>query len=338
MKGLVWHGKHDLRLDDVPEPRCGDGEAILEVKYAGICGSDLTIFHGKHTRAKPPTVLGHEFSGVVVERSGGGYPWVNVSDRVAVNPVYACGQCELCLAGNGHVCEKKGLYGVDSDGGFARYVKVALRAPHRIPEGVSFEEGVLVEPLAVAVRAVRISRLSFGESAVVIGGGPIGLLTAMAARVAGVRKVIVVEPQAFRKKTATSLGFPVLAPEEASRERVTDLTAGRGIDVVFDAAGVPSAARMSMELVKRTGRIAVVAVYKEPVPVDLIALGYGEIEILGTCVYTPADFATSVGLVAEKQVDLAPLVSHRIPLAEGIGAVERLTKGMDAQKVLLFVN
>ncbi len=338
MKGLVWHGKHDLRLDDVREPQCGDGEAILEVKYAGICGSDLTIYHGKHKRAKPPTVLGHEFSGVVVERQGQGYPAVKVGDRMAVNPVYACGQCELCLAGNGHICEKKGLYGVDSDGGFARYVKVALGAPHRIPDWVSFEEGVLVEPLAVAVRAVRIGRLAFGESAVVIGGGPIGLLTAMVARVSGARKVFLVEPQAFRKKMAASLGFPVLAPEEATRERVMDLTAGRGIDVVFDAAGVPPAARMSMELVKRTGRVVVVAVYKEPAPMDLITLGYGEIEILGSCVYTPADFATSVGLVVEKQVDLTPLVSHRLPLAEGIGAIEQLTKGMDAQKVLLAVS
>lgn len=338
MKGLVWHGKHDLRLEDIQEPRCGEGEALLEVKYAGICGSDLTIFQGKHKRAKPPTILGHEFSGVVVERRGEGYPGLCVGDRVAVNPAYACGQCELCLAGNGHVCEKKGLWGVDSNGGFARYVKVALAAPHRLPEWTSFEEGVLIEPLAVGVRAVRIGRLSFGESAVVIGAGPIGLLTAMVARVAGARNVFLVEPQAFRNKLAASLGFPVLAPEEATRERVMDLTAGRGIDVIFDAAGVPPAARQSMELVKRTGRIVVVAVYKEPVPVDLITLGYGEIEILGSCVYTPADFAKSVGLVVEKQVNLMPLVSHRMPLAEGIGVIDQLTKGMNAQKVLLAVS
>jgi 2-desacetyl-2-hydroxyethyl bacteriochlorophyllide A dehydrogenase len=215
---------------------------------------------------------------------------------------------------------------------------VALAAPHRIPDEVSFEEGVLAEPLAVGVRAVRIGRLSFGESAVVIGAGPIGLLTAMVARVAGARNVFLVEPQSFRKKMAASLGFPVLAPEEATRERLMDLTAGRGIDVVFDAAGVAPAARTSMALVKRTGRIVVIAVHKEPVPVDLIALGYGEIEILGSCVYTPADFAKSVGLVTEKRVGLAPLVSHRMPLEDGIGAIERLTKGMDAQKILLSVG
>jgi len=217
-------------------------------------------------------------------------------------------------------------------------VKVALKAPIRLPEAASFEEGVLAEPLAVAVRAVRIGRFACGESALVIGAGPIGLLTAMVARVAGARKLLLVEPQPFRKQLAESLGFLVITPDQATREHVLDLMGGRGIDVVFDAAGVPPAARLSMALVKRTGRIVVVAVYKEAVPVDLITLGYGEIEILGSCVYTPADYATSVGLIAERQVDPLPLVTHRLPLAEGIGAIQELTRGMNAQKVLLAVS
>ena len=338
MKALVWHGKHDLRMEEVAEPTCGNGEAVLEVKYAGICGSDLTVYLGKHLRATPPTILGHEFSGVVVERRGDGYPGVQVGDRVAVNPAYSCGQCELCLSGNGHICEKKGLYGVDCDGGFTRFVKVALKAPIRIPDWASFEEGVMVEPLAVAVRAVRIGRFAFGESAVVIGGGPIGLLTAMVARVAGARTLLLVEPQPFRRQMAESLGFQVLGPEEATRQRVMELTGGRGIDVVFDAAGVAPAARTSMGLVKRTGRIVVVAVYKEPVPVDLITLGYGEIQILGTCVYTPDDFARAAGLIAEKRLDVKPVVTHRLALEAGIETIEHLTKGMNAQKVLLAVS
>jgi 2-desacetyl-2-hydroxyethyl bacteriochlorophyllide A dehydrogenase len=338
MEGLVWHGPHDIRLEDVPEPVCSEGEAIVEVRYVGICGSDLTIYQGKHTRAKPPTILGHEFAGVVVERRGEDYPEIQVGDRVAVNPTYACGQCELCRSGHGHICHQKGLYGVDTDGGFARYVKVALQSPHQLPADASFEEGALLEPLAVAVRAVHLGRLAFGESALVLGGGPIGLLSAEVARVAGARQVLLVEPQAFRKKLAESMGFSVLTPEEATREHVLELTGGRGIDVVVDAAGVPPAACLSTQLVKRRGRIVVVAVYKEPVPVDLITLGYGEMQILGSCVYTPQDFGKSVGLLEEKRVELTPLVTHRLPLAEGIGAIERLTKGMSAQKVLLAVS
>ncbi|MFA5027110.1 MAG: zinc-binding dehydrogenase, partial [Candidatus Methylomirabilota bacterium] len=147
-----------------------------------------------------------------------------------------------------------------------------------------------------------------------------------------------VEPQPFRRQMAESLGFQVLGPEEATRQRVMELTGGRGIDVVFDAAGVAPAARTSMGLVKRTGRIVVVAVYKEPVPVDLITLGYGEIQILGTCVYTPDDFARAAGLIAEKRLDVKPVVTHRLALEAGIETIEHLTKGMNAQKVLLAVS
>jgi (R,R)-butanediol dehydrogenase/meso-butanediol dehydrogenase/diacetyl reductase len=290
MKAIVFHGPHDLRLDDVREPECREGEAILEVKYAGVCGSDLTIYQGKHTRAKPPTILGHEFSGLVVARRGEGYPQVKVGERVAVDPSYACGQCELCRSGNAHICHKKGLYGVDSDGGFARYVKVALSAPHKIPEWATFEEGVLVEP------------------------------------------------QAFRRTMAHEMGFTTLSTEEATREQIAELTGGRGVDVVFDAAGAAPAARMATQLVKRTGRIVIVAVYKEPVPFDLITLGYGENQILGSCIYTYKDFVKSVTLLEGRRVDLRPLVTHRLPLEDGIGAIESLTRGMSAQKVLLAVS
>jgi (R,R)-butanediol dehydrogenase / meso-butanediol dehydrogenase / diacetyl reductase len=338
MKGIVFRGKHDLRLEDVQEPECREGEAILEVKYAGVCGSDLTIYQGKHTRAKPPTILGHEFSGIVVARRGEGYPQVKVGERVAVDPSYACNQCELCRTGNAHICHTKGLYGVDSDGGFARYVKVALSAPHKIPEWATFEEGVLIEPLAVAVRAVSISRLSCGEYALVLGGGPIGLLTAQVARIGGAARVLLVEPQAFRRTMAREMDFTVLTAEEATREQIAELTGGRGVDVVFDAAGVAPAARMATQLVKRTGRIVIVAVYKEPVPFDLITLGYGENQILGSCIYTYKDFVKSVTLLEGRRVDLRPLVTHRLPLEDGIGAIDSLTKGMSAQKVLLAVS
>jgi threonine dehydrogenase-like Zn-dependent dehydrogenase len=160
----------------------------------------------------------------------------------------------------------------------------------------------------------------------------------MVARMSGARRVCLIEPQPFRKQIAASLGFRVLAPEEATREAVAGANGGRGVDVVFDAAGVPPAARLSTQLARRAGRIVIVAVYKEPAPVDLIALGYGEIEILGTCVYTPADFARAAGLVADRRLDLAPLVTHRLPLAEGIGAIRELAQGMSAQKVLLSVS
>ena len=270
-----------------------------------------------------------------MERRGDGYPAVRVGDRVAVVPI-PCGQCELCLGGNGHICEKKGLYGVDSDGGLARYARVALTAAHPLPEWASFEAGVLVEPLAVAVRAVRIGRLAFGESAVVIGGGSIGLRTAMVARVAGARAVFLVERQPFRKQTATSLGFrcwrrrrlPASAadrrPAGASTWYSTRRASRRPRARAWGWRNGPAGSWSRPCTRSRCPWTSSPWVRRDRDP-GLLHVHAGRLR-------------EGVGLVAEKQLDLLPLVSHRLPLTEGIGAIEQLAKGMDAQKVLLAVS
>lgn len=337
MKALVYHGKRDLRLEEVREPQCEEGYAIVRVSFCGICGSDLTIAEGKHVRAKPPLILGHEFSGTVVEKKGDERPDVNLGDRVAVEPTFSCGTCDLCRSGSPHICFKKGLYGVDAPGGFAEFVKVSLRGLHRLDDRVSFEEGAMVEPLAVAVRGVGISRLSVGETAVVLGGGPIGLLIAQVARAAGAAEVVLIEPLPFRRKMAEEMGFSVLDAEGVTLEKVLERTRGKEIDVVFDAAGAPKAALLGTSLVRRTGRIVIVAVYKEWVPYDLITLGYGEIQVLGSCIYTFKDFAKAYSLVEKKRVNLQPLVTHRFPLSRALEGFQTLFEGRDAQKVLLQI-
>ncbi len=336
MKALVYHGKKDLRLEEVEEPRCEDGHAIVQVSCCGICGSDLTIYQGKHVRAKPPLILGHEFSGTVVEKKGGERPDLDVGDRVAVEPTFSCGTCDLCRSGSSHICFKKGLYGVDAPGGFAKLAKVSLRGLHRLDDGVSFEEGAMVEPLAVAVRGVAVSKLSVGETAVVLGGGPIGLLIGQVARAAGA-EVVLIEPLPFRRRMAEAMGFSVLDAEGVNLERVLERTRGKEIDVVFDAAGVPKAALLGTGLVRRTGRIVIVAVYKELVPYDLITLGYGESQVLGSCIYTFKDFAKAYSLVAKRKVDLQPLVTHRFPLSQALEGFKILLEGGNAQKVLIQI-
>ncbi|RPJ05205.1 MAG: hypothetical protein EHM36_08655, partial [Deltaproteobacteria bacterium] len=263
MKALVYHGKKDLRLDEVNEPVCEDGQAIVKVSFCGICGSDLTIYEGKHVRAKPPLILGHEFSGVITERKGTERPDLKVGDRVTVEPTFSCERCDLCRSGSSHICLKKGLWGVDADGGFARFVKVSLRGVYKLSENVSLEEGAVVEHLAVDARGVGISRIAVGDSAVVLGGGPIGLLTAQVARAAGAANVIMAEPIPFRREMAERLGFPVLDSGSATRENILRMTGGKEIDVVFDAAGAAPAALLGTQLVRRTGRIVIIAVYKD---------------------------------------------------------------------------
>ena len=338
MKALVWHGKNLVRPGEVDRPECREGEAIIAVKNAGICGSDLTIYEGKHTRAKAPLIMGHEFSGVIVERKGDDRPDLKVGDRVTVEPTFYCGVCELCRSGNYHICAKKGLYGIDVDGAFAEFVRVSLKSIYKLPQGASFEEGAMVEPLAVAVRSIGLSRLMIGEFVAVLGAGPIGLLTAQVARAAGAAKVVVVEPVEFRRKMAEGLGFPAVNAEGATLENILKTTGGHEIDIVFDAAGAAPAALLETQLVRRAGRIVLVALYKNPVPYDLRIIAFTELQVIGVCVYTSKDFSKAVSLLEGGKIQLAPLVTHRYPVEEGVEAFQTLTKGGNAQKVLLSVS
>ena len=338
MKALVYHGKGDLRIDDVDKPVCEDEHAIIAVKNAGICGSDLTIYAGKHPRVKPRVILGHEFSGIIVERKGSHRPDLREGDRITVEPTFSCGMCELCRSGSYHICRKKGLYGIDADGAFGEFIQVPLKMIFKLPGDVSFEEGAMVEPLAVAVRALRISRLMVGESVAVLGAGPIGLLTAQVAHAAGAAKVTIVEPLEIRTRIAKKLGFTVLHPEKTTLEDVLRTTKGREIDVVFDAAGFPPTALLGTQLVKRTGRIVIVSIYKSPVPYDLAAVTYGEVQILGACIYTFQDFSKAISLLEERKIELLSLITHRFPLEKGREAFETLIRGKNAQKVLLRIS
>lgn len=338
MKALVYHGKGDLQVGEVADPTCDEGQAIIEVKNAGICGSDLTVYAGKHSRVKPPVILGHEFSGVIAERRGNRRPDLKVGDPVVVEPTFSCGACDLCRSGSYHICKAKGLYGIDADGAFAPFVRVSLERILKLPGVVSFEEGAMVEPLAVAVRAIGISRLSVGEIVTVVGAGPIGLLTAQVSRAAGASHILVVEPIEFRRNMAERLGFSSFAPEQTNLENILKATGGREIDVVFDAAASPAAALLGTQLVRRAGRIVIVSIYKEPVPYDLAMLTYGEIQVMGSCIYTYKDFGKALSLLNSRKVDLLPLVTHRFPLEKGVEAFETLRRGENVQKVLLEIS
>jgi 2-desacetyl-2-hydroxyethyl bacteriochlorophyllide A dehydrogenase len=338
VKALVYWGKGDIRIKDVDKPQCKDGHAVIEVSYAGICGSDLTIYAGKHPRARPPVVLGHEFSGVIAERKGKDRPDLKEGERVTVEPTFSCGACNLCRTGSYHICSRKGLYGIDADGAFAERVHVPLKTIFTLPEEITLEEGAIVEPLAVAVRAVMISRLTIGEFVIVLGAGPIGLLTAEVARAAGAAEVLIVEPDAFRKEMAEKMNFTVFDPDRATLEEALRATGGHEIDVVFDAAGVPSAALLATQLVRRAGRIVIVSIYKNQVLYDLATVTYGEIQIMGTCIYTFKDFSRAIRLLEDRKVQVIPLVTHRFKLEEGKQAFETLIDGKNTQKVLFSVS
>jgi (R,R)-butanediol dehydrogenase/meso-butanediol dehydrogenase/diacetyl reductase len=263
--------------------------------------------------------MGHEFSGVIADMPPETFSDLKIGDRVTVYPLLSCGQCYVCKMGLPHVCRDLKLIGIDTDGAFAEYVLAAEDAVIRIPDELSDEEGALIEPLAVCIHAAHMSRLQVGDSVVVTGAGPIGLLMAMVARASGATKVVVTEVARSRIAVAQELGFTVLnAADENLVAQVLGLTKGRGGDVVFEATGHPSVAPYLMELVRIRGQIVQVGIFKQPVPIDMRALNFHEVDLIGSRVYTLEDFDRAIALAAEGQVDLKPMITTVLPLDEGI--------------------
>ncbi|MGA2547676.1 MAG: alcohol dehydrogenase catalytic domain-containing protein [Rectinemataceae bacterium] len=334
MKAIVWQGKGWVENVGRARPVEAIGEVLLRVITAGICGTDLTIYQGKFdaTRSVPPLIPGHEICGVI-EKIGEGVNGWNVGDRVAVDPLIPCGVCYACRHGVPHVCTSLKLLGVDRDGGFAEYVTVAAVRLHRLPAGISDVEGALVEPLAVAVHDVRLGGLALGDTALVVGAGPIGLLIAMAARAAGARRIAVSEFNDHRRSIAEGLGFPTYSPSNQDfRDCIRDEFDGIGPDIAFDATGSAAGYQSAIDCVRVRGRIVQVGIPKGPTEIDLRRMNFAELSIVGTRVYSPEDITGAIDLLEHKRVEAQKLASvHSLEecgnlLAELSGGETKLMK------------
>lgn len=334
VRAAVYLGPGSVDVRDVARPEAGDGEVLVRVEYAGICGTDLAIEAGSHPRAAAPLVLGHEIVGTVERSTEGGPP---VGTRVAVEPLIACGTCRACRDGHRHVCRDLRLFGIDAPGGLSELVAVPVDRVLPVDAGVGARLAAWAEPLAVAVHAVARAELTGGEAVLVFGAGPIGILTALVARRAGASRVVLVEPRTARRATAGRCGFE-LAPAGADAVAWFRSThGGEGADVVFDAAGHRDVARVLPTAVRETGTVVLVAVYTAPVAVDLRAVCFGEQRIVGARVYTRRDVADALALLVDDVLGLDRLPVAVLPL-ESVAEAFRLARADDApMKVLLEV-
>jgi threonine dehydrogenase-like Zn-dependent dehydrogenase len=290
--------------------------------YVGLCGTDLHITAGRHPRACLPLALGHEIVGVPAAGRWAGR-------AVVVDPTISCGTCDACARGEGHVCPRLRLIGIDQAGGLAGRLCAAEAKLHPVPEGLPLMTAALAEPLAVAIHASGRAGPYLGARVVILGAGPIGLLTALVTRAAGARAVLLVEPGP-RREAARQLGFQTAAGPEAVR----DILGGHLADVVFDAAGVPAAAEHATRLVRPRGTIVIEGVHGRPAAVDLQAVTFSELALLGTRVYRPADIELALGMLAACTFDVTPLVSQIVDLDGVPAALDRLESGQSL-KVLV---
>lgn len=332
MRAARWRGTDEISVEDVELPTVPQGWSLVEVAYNGICGSDLSILHGKHPRAQHGLIPGHELAGWVVEQGDGG---PGVGALVVAEPLISCGACGACRSGNAHVCRRLGLYGIDAPGALARYVALPPQVLHEVPEHVSPTVAALVEPLAVAVHAVALSGLRSGDTVAVAGAGPIGVLTALVARQAGAGRVIVSEPSQWRREVAARYGFEVVPEGATLTETVLAATDGEGADVFFDSAGHPAVAPELTTATRVLGTIVIVGVHKAPAPIDLRDICFKEQVLRGVRVYTRSDVQRAVELVASDELDLASFPVRIFDLEDTADAFQTAASGADCLKVLV---
>ena len=332
MKAAVWTATDTVEARDVALPEVPDGWALIKVAYNGICGSDLSIFHGQHPRAQHGIIPGHEMSGWVAQAGASG---PGVGALVVVEPLITCGECRACQAGSAHVCSRLGLYGIDAPGGAAEYVALPPHVLHEVPAGVDARIAALAEPLAVAVHAVSLSGMERGDTVAVFGAGPIGILTALVARHEGAGQVVITEPSPWRREIAASLGFTVVPEGSTMTSILADLTGGEGADTSFDSAAHPAVAAELAAATRVLGRIVVVGVYKTPTPIDLQAVCFKEQSIVGVRVYTSADVARAIELIASGDLALDTFPTKAFEIDDVASAVAAAASGQDCLKVLL---
>lgn len=322
-------------VDDAATAPPPPGHVTIDVAFTGICGTDLHIYHGDmDARIDPPGVIGHEMSGRIADIAPDVTEWRS-GDHVTVMPLVSCGQCPACRSGHGHICHRLVFLGIDATGSLQSRWTVPADTLVRLPAGLRLDHAALAEPTAVAVHDVRRAALRPGEKALVVGGGPIGLLIALVARLEGT-DVLLVEPDGYRRGVAEELGLSALDPGDAATgQSIADWTDGAGADVVFEVSGAAAGVTAAVDALATRGRLVQVAIHPAPREVSLHRFFWRELTLVGARLYERDDFETAVRLLAEGRVPAPTLISRVEPLDRAAHAFEALESGAGVMKVLI---
>ncbi len=336
MKSVAIKGVRSFEIKDIPEPEKEQGKVLIQVKTTGICGSDLHYFE---LGGPVGLVMGHEYAGIVLDN--GGREDLKVGDRVTALPISPCNKCEACLRGDIHYCahtwELASGLSLENPGGLAPMLKVRSDMVLKIPDNMSFDEGALVEPTAVCYHAVNLADIKVGDNVLVVGGGIIGLASAMFAKKSGASTVVVSETNPERGKRAIELGVCdkwILATDE----KVMQENMGK-YDKVIECCGNSPAVNSSVALVKSGGIVVLVGVSMAPINFNSISVVMQEITLKGAIAYTKEEFAKCIDMIANKEIDVTKFISKKITLEEVQSAYEELTSGTSSSiKILVDPN
>jgi len=342
MKCFRLHGPRLLMLDDVPEPKMAVSDVLVAVRHVGLCGSDKHYYmHGRCGGFVPkaPFVLGHEFSGVVAA-IGDQVRKVRVGDRVAVDPLLACGQCTMCRSEHANLCLEKRYMGSAAawphvDGGLSEMVCVPSDNVHPLPDSIGLETAALIEPASVAFHAVRRAGSISGANVLVVGGGAIGQLILRIARALGAARTVLADPIEYNRAFAIKGGSDQAVDPQAEgvmAQLVSQNTCG--FDVVWEAAGAESALDMAITLVRKGGVVVQVGTLPDLVTIPANLIMSKEIDLRGSIQYHKA-FPEVMALLASGRLKIDDLITHRFPFTEARAALEFALKSRDSIKILV---
>lgn len=326
MQAIVYYAPGDIRVEDIPKPTCGEGELLVRVDACAVCGTDLKSRYHGNPRIKAPLVMGHEFTGLVEEISPSAVGDWSVGDRVVMATSVSCGECFYCQRGWRNLCAKLAPMSFSYPGGMAEYVAIpelALRGGHviKVPPHVPAIHAALAEPVSCAVNSIEQCNIQPGDTVLVMGAGPMGLLNAVVARAAGAGTIILSELNLYRREQAAKFDINIIVDPatENLAEIVKSQTAGIGADVVIVAAPAAQPQEEALSLVRKRGTVCLFAslpVGKSMLQLDSRLIHYGELRVTGSSDSTPAHVRRAVELIACGAIPAGQIASHTLPLAE----------------------
>lgn len=333
MRACLFKGPFNVGVEYINTPTIGDDDVLVKIKLAGICGSDLEIYRGKRS-VKTPLVMGHEAVGIVV-KVGKNVKNINVGDRVVIEPNVYCGVCYYCRTGRTNICENKIIYGVTRNGVFAEYVDVPSKFVWKLPDNVDDEVAVLTEPLSVVLRAIRHLNLLPSDNVLVIGGGPMGVLTALILQSMKIN-VVVTEVLSDRVELLKSLGLKVVnASMEGFENSVVELLGDSRADYVIDTVANSNSFAQAFKFIRPGGKLIVLGLLSHKAEIEVFPLVRGALKIEGSIIYV-GEYFDALRLLKRREFSdlLRKVITHKYKLDECAMALEKNSRG-HGLKVLL---
>lgn len=338
MKAAVLKSWLNMEMCDIPMPVPGENEALIKIKLAGVCGSDITVYRGKHMTATVPVVLGHEILGTIESLPEGYEGKFKLGQRVLMNPIISCGHCAACKHGLPWVCENLKLLGIHVNGGYEEYTTVDVEKLVAVREDTPDDVAILGEPFAVGIHVMVNSKVQKGDKIFISGGATVGLYIAILAKAAGAERVIISEINEPRRQFVESMGIETINPNDVdAMDLMREVTGGGGFDIVYDTSGAASCILQMPDLCRCGGKLLSLGLSGDAYQFIIGKVAFKEITLVGNRLYSQEDFEEGVRFVEDnwQELHLDRMVTDRLTLSEAEKAVQMMINGDNICKIIL---